>query len=140
MVLSFDADATPTGEKETGSYGVDLAYFKDIYKKLFNEEVPNNANYKLLGYGTPIKNNILYGSMFTGRPTTSVIFKANSITLKDKQYELLIDVLEFEDQEDMDNYSSYSIITYDEKLVSYRVKVTYETNNGYVLKSIVAYE
>lgn len=133
-------EVSPDGEGETGDYGVDLTYFKNLYKELFDEEIPSNADYTILGFKTPIKNNILYGSMYTGMPVTDVVLKANSITLKDNQYELLIDVLEFKSQEDIGEYDNPSTITYDESLISYKIKVTYEVKSSYVLKSIVAYE
>ena len=139
-------EATPSGEEVTGSAGVDFAYFKDFYKTMYGEDLPEQTDYSILGYEKDaIKDNILYGASSSGMATIPTAFKANSITKVDDTYELVIDVIHDEVLEDTGEEPIYDYIEadnveYPKELIIYNIKITYKiVNNKYILESIVAY-
>ena len=139
-------DASPSGEEVSGSAGVDFSYFKEFYQSMFDEALPTNPDYTVLGYSTDyLKDNIIYGTMASGLPTIYTAFKAASITKTNDNYELIIDVIHEDNPEDDENaiinqYLENDKNDYPTNLVIYHLKVTYKiVNNKYILKSLVAY-
>lgn len=142
----YKEELNPYGEEVTGSDGVELNFFKEFYKKMFDEELPENTDYSVLGYDKDmIKNNYLYGIRASGIPNIYTAFKANSITKIGDNYELLIDVIheDVDDNDDnstIDQYLESKITSYPSEFIIYHIKITYKIiNNNYVMKSIVAY-
>lgn len=139
-------ELNPYGEEVTGSDGIELNFFKEFYKKMFDEELPENTDYSILGYDKDmIKDNYLYGIRASGIPKLYTAFKANSITKIGDNYELLIDVIheDVDDNDDnstIDPYLESNITSYPNQFIIYHIKITYKIiNNNYVMKSMVAY-
>ncbi len=139
-------DASPDGEEVSGSAGVELNFFKEFYKKMFGSDLVGTVDYSVLGYDKDaVKNNILYGTMASGMSEIPTAFKASSITKTNDVYELVIDVIYEDVEDDLEEAKIYPYldsekVSYPAELVIYHVKITYKiVENNYVIQSMVAY-
>lgn len=139
-INKINADVTPTGDRQDGSYGVNFDYFKDYYQQLFGEEISDTYDFSILGYEDGLKDNVLYGIISTQTEVSNIVLKAQKIEKKDNEYSLIIDCLGVDRIQNTDEYFKSEAISYPQDLVVYNLKVSYLIKNGeYVMLSMVAY-
>ena len=128
-------EKTITGEEVTGAYAVGLESFSNLYKDICGVDYDNET------YDYGIKDGYIYGIVNTGIAPNEFVLKINNCTLKDNLYNVVIDVLYFEDEDSKNRYDEPYIYIYDDKYVVYQLVLEVEKKNElYTIKSFKASE
>ncbi len=129
-------NVSPDGTGVTGYLAVDKGYFIDYYQDLFytgvNEELLSDIFVEKDGY--------LYGSIMNGILMSTETYKVNTVTKENDDYEVLIDVLviNYDDESEL-KYMAEEVTEYPLDAVSYQIKLNVtKTETGYTINSMVA--
>ncbi len=127
---------SPDGNGVTGYFAVDKGYFIDYYQDLFYTGV----NEELLADLFVEKDGYIYGSVMNGVLMSTETYKVNSVTKENDDYEVIIDVLviNYDDESEV-KYMSEEVTEYPLDAVAYQIKLNVtKTENGYTINSMVA--
>ncbi len=124
------------GAGVTGYLAVDKEYFIDFYQELFHAGVDE----ELLGELFDEKDGYLYGSIMSGLLMSTETYKANSVTKQGDNYEILIDVLVVNyDDETSVEYIADDVTEYPSDAVAYQIKLNVTNGEAvYTINSMVA--
>ena len=130
-----------SGQEVDGAYAVEINAYKELYEKIFSEEF--DGNYKVSNkYDFELSNNYIYGGLYTGVGIDSIVLKIKSCDKQLDTYKVVIDVLYFDIDNELDlmNELSKSDTTeYDDEYVFYRLNLDVVLNDDiYMIDSFKA--
>ncbi len=129
-------NVSPEGTEITGYVAVDKEYFIDYYQELFNAGV----NEELMKQIFVEKDGYIYSSVMSGILMSTETYKVNKVTKVGDNYEVLIDVLVINyDDETSAEYIDEDVTEYPESLVAYQIKLNVtKSDQVYTINSMVA--
>lgn len=136
-------DEDANGEEVTGAYAVGVDAFSTLYKQLLG--VSYDGNYSVSHqYSFALKNNYLYGGMYTGIGEEGILLKINDCQKTEDVYNVVVDVLYFDISDEkqfqaLSDYSSPSVVDYPKEYVAYQLKISAIQNGDlYTIQSMKA--
>ena len=132
---------TADGQEVTGAYAISMNAYSNLYQKILGEEF--DGNYSVSDkYQFELKDNYIYGGLYTGVGIDSIVLKIKSCDKQLDTYKVVIDVLYFDIDNELDlmNELSKSDTTeYDDEYVFYRLNLDVVLNDDvYMIDSFKA--
>lgn len=132
---------TADGQEVTGAYAISMNAYSNLYQKILGEEF--DGNYSVSDkYQFELKDNYIYGGLYTGVGLDGMVLKINSCTKLLDTYNVVIDVLYFDTDKEidlLDSIKQFSVTSYDKKYIDYKLNLSVVKNDDiYMIDSFKA--
>ena len=131
LILTNNNDYIKRGED--GIYSIDYTFFKEKYIVNFNEDFDS----KVLNDEEKIENGYIYSYIYSGQINKEYVFKTREISFNDDLYTVVVDVLDYSNEEFPTKDEELGTEEYDSSKLSYSLTITlFKDNDNYYMKSI----